>query len=262
MTNQHSAILSACAGPVALFLDFDGTLVEIAPRPDAIEIPSTLIDRLSALSDTLDGALALVSGRAIADIDGFLDTPTLTISGSHGSERRHRGTSLSPAAKIAESALQIGARMVDRFGDDERIIVELKPTGVAVHFRSAPDREEEVMASFIELIAEHSDFVAISGKAVIEAKPVAANKGTAILSLLNEEPFRGRVPVFIGDDVTDEDGFKVVNAVGGVSIKISPGATIARFRLDDVADVHRLLDQLTHQQQTIKQQIRHKETVQ
>lgn len=252
MTNQHHAILSACAGPVALFLDFDGTLVEIAPRPDAIEIPDTLIARLTAVGEAVDGALALISGRAIADIDRYLRAPHLTISGSHGAEQRHSGVSHAPSGDTAQIAAQIAQTMKDRFADDPRIIVEPKPAGVAVHFRAASERDLDVLAAFGEVLLGHDDLVAISGKAVVEAKPRAITKGTAIMSLLNESPFRGRIPVFIGDDVTDEDGFRAVNAVGGVSIKIGQGTTLARFRLYDVADVLHLLDMLIAQQNTFR----------
>lgn len=250
MTDQFSAILSACAGPVALFIDFDGTLVDIAPRPDAIEVPETLIERLGALEESLGGALALISGRTIADIDGFLAEAPFTISGSHGAEQRHRGSRREPSLEHSATARTLSELLDTKFETDERILVERKPTGVAVHFRAAPERGGDVRAAMDGALAKTHGFHAIEGKMVIEARPSGTDKGNAITALMNDEPFRSRTPVFIGDDVTDEDGFRAVNALDGISVKVGPGETEARFRLPDVAAVHTLLDLLAARQAT------------
>lgn len=256
MTDQISAILSACVGPVALFIDFDGTLVDIAPSPDAIEVPPSLLDRLGALDGTLDGALALVTGRMVADIEGFLPESQIVIAGSHGAEHRHRGsgTSMSPAHSV--SAMALGDLLTTRFESDERILVERKPTGVAVHFRAAPERSDEVRTTVHRVLDAIEGFEAIEGKMVIEARPSGTDKGKAIASLMDSEPFRSRTPMFIGDDVTDEDGFRTVNAMNGVSIKIGPGPSQARFRLPDVPSVYRFLDLLAERQATPISEVR------
>ncbi|WP_196257968.1 trehalose-phosphatase [Pelagibacterium limicola] len=242
MTNTISAILSAYTDPVALFIDFDGTLVEIAPQPDAIHVPGALIDRLVSLERSLDGALALVTGRTIGDIDRFLSAHTLTISGSHGLERRHRGQTVEPPAHLSGAAEAISTLMARKFGEDERILIERKPAGVAVHYRAAPERGDEVRAEMAQALTETADFHMIDGKKVVEARPAGTDKGTAIAALMAEPPFSGRTPVFIGDDVTDEDGFRAVNAMGGIGIKVGEGDTAARFRLPDVGAVHELLE--------------------
>ena len=140
MTNQFSAILSACAGPVAIFTDFDGTLVEIADRPDTIDVPTSLADRLGALKSSLDGAFAIISGRTIANIDSFLSSPALSISGSHGAEQRHLGHQRAASAEHSDSAARIARTLTEQFDGDDRILVEPKPSGVAVHYRAAPER--------------------------------------------------------------------------------------------------------------------------
>lgn len=244
MTNQHSAILSALTGPLALFCDFDGTLVDIAPTPDAIEVPGSLIERLANLEEVLGGAFAIITGRTIANVDGFLSSHSFSVSGSHGAERRHRGRRSEAPAALANTARTIEEVITSEFRDDDRILVERKPTGVAVHFRAAPEREDDVRAAMERALAQANQFHAIEGKMVIEARPRGTDKGAAISALMEEEPFKGRRPVFIGDDVTDEDGFRAVNAMGGIGIKVGAGESAAQFRLPDVNAVYELLDRL------------------
>lgn len=242
MTNQFSAILSACAGPVAIFTDFDGTLVEIADRPDTIDVPTSLADRLGALKSSLDGAFAIISGRTIANIDSFLSSPALSISGSHGAEQRHLGHQRAASAEHSDSAARIARTLTEQFDGDDRILVEPKPSGVAVHYRAAPERGPDVRAAMDRALEKVADFHAIEGKKVIEARPKGTDKGAAIAALMEQAPFSDRTPLFIGDDVTDEDGFRTVNAMGGVTVKVGPGDSEARFRLPDVSSVLDLLD--------------------
>lgn len=241
MSNPISAILSATAGPVAIFVDFDGTLVEIAPRPDAITVPASLANRLQALEDALDGAFAIVSGRTIANIDGFLSHP-FSISGSHGAEQRFGGHQSAARADYADAAKAIGQSLSRAFADDARILIEGKPAGVAVHYRAAPERGEDVRRAMQHALKDTHGFAAIDGRKVIEARPAGIDKGAAIAAMMAQPPFTGRIPVFIGDDVTDEDGFFAVNAVDGVTVKVGPGESAARFRLPDVSSVLALLD--------------------
>jgi trehalose 6-phosphate phosphatase len=244
MTNQFSAILSASSGPVALFADFDGTLVEIAPRPDAIEVPEVLVERLRAVEKRLDGALAIISGRTIADIDSYLAAPNFTISGSHGAEQRHAGKLKPSPPEFSHAAAIIDKALRASFRDDHRILVERKPSGVAVHYRAAPERGGDVRVAMQHALAGAEGFHAIEGKKVIEARPEGADKGAAIAKLMQQSPFKDRTPMFIGDDITDEDGFRTVNAMGGITIKIGVGETDARFRLPDVSSVLEFLEML------------------
>lgn len=244
MTNHFSAILSACAGPVAIFTDFDGTLVEIAPRPDAIEVPDFLAGRLEALETALGGAFAIITGRTIDNIDGFLSSHPFSVSGSHGAEQRHQGETRPASSGHATAAAKLSRILSDHFYGDERILVEPKPAGVAVHYRAAPERGGDVQAAMDHALKSATDFHAIGGKKVIEARPKGTNKGAAIATLMQKPPFRGRTPVFIGDDVTDEDGFRTVNAMDGVTVKVGPGPSAAKFRLADIAAVYDLLKTL------------------
>ena len=225
---------------VALFLDFDGTLVDIAERPDAVRVEPGLPETLKVLSDRFGGALALVSGRTVQDIDGFLHDESLDICGMHGLERRVGGQ-LSRPPGLVEIGPQIES-LRQAFADRPGILVEDKRIGVALHWRLAPDAEEEAMAAMARLATELGPGYRIQdGKAVREIVPAASGKGTAIRNLMEHPPYRGRVPVFAGDDKTDEHGFDAVNALGGVSIKLGPGETTASRRVPDAAGFRRWL---------------------
>lgn len=247
MTQPISAILSAFTDQMALFTDFDGTLVEIAPKPDAIIVPPNLAERLTALDRVLAGAFAIVTGRTIDVIDGFLAAPVLSVSGSHGAERRHGNERAGPAPGYAAQARDIAREVRRAMGEDTRILIETKPSGVAIHYRAAPEREGEAHAALEAALETFGAFHAIAGKKVVEARPVGIDKGAAIATLMQEPPFAGRTPIFIGDDITDEDGFARVQTLGGFGVKVGDGATHARFRLPDVASVHILIDAVIEQ---------------
>lgn len=217
----------------ALFLDFDGTLTELAPTPDAVTIDPALRSVLAALEEGLGGALAIVSGRPLSEIDALLGIG-LPGAGVHGLELREtRGGAVQPprdmaAIRVIERAL---APMVEA---DPRLILERKPGAIAFHYRRAPEREDECRAAMARALDGLTGMALIDGKMVLEVKPDHMNKGVAIARLLDVEPFAGRIPVFAGDDRTDEDGFEVVNARKGVTIKIGPGDTRASHRLSSV----------------------------
>lgn len=224
----------------ALFLDFDGTLVDIAPSPDAVVVEPGLEEALTALAARLDGALALVSGRTIADIDRFLGAAKLDACGMHGLERRVRGR-LSRPEGLVEIAPQIEA-LRKAFADRPGVLVEDKRIGVALHWRLAPEAEAEALAAMERLAAELGPGYRIQdGKAVREIVPAASGKGGAIRALMEQPPYVGRIPVFVGDDKTDEHGFEAVNALGGISVKIGEGATVATRNLPDTAALRRWL---------------------
>lgn len=244
MHDTVSAILAAGPGPIALFVDFDGTLVDIAPSPDAVVVPPGLPDRLYSLYSALDGAVAVVTGRTIDAIDGFLPSQQFAVSGGHGAERRLLGRRETADAQTLDYAAAIARRLADTLGGQAGILIEPKPTGVAVHYRAAPEKEAMARAAMARALEGFNDFHAIAGKMVIEARPEGANKGSAIERLLHVNPFAGRTPIFIGDDVTDEDGFAAADRLGGFGIRIGAGETRARFILADIAQLYDYFDAL------------------
>ncbi|WMT86053.1 trehalose-phosphatase [Pelagibacterium sp. 26DY04] len=244
MHDTVSAILSESTGPVALLVDFDGTLVEIAASPDAVVVPPDLPERLQSLHSVLDGAFAVVTGRTIDAIDGFLPSQEFAITGGHGAERRILGQRETADPKILEDAAAITSRLTNTLGGEPGILIEPKPTGVAIHYRAAPEKEALARAALTRALGGYNDFHAISGKKVIEARPQWANKGAAIEGLMQVKPFAGRTPVFIGDDVTDEDGFAAADRLGGFGIRIGEGETRARFTLPDIAHLFTYFDAL------------------
>jgi trehalose 6-phosphate phosphatase len=228
----------------ALFLDFDGTLVEIAPTPDSVVVPEGLVDVLAALRGRLGGALAVVSGRPIAALDGFLSPLTFDAAGLHGAELRVGGHALeSPATGMTFPLGQL-EQLKKSMAGLTGLLVEEKGRSVALHWRLAPDLGPFVQGEAATVAAELGpDWRLQQGKDVVEILPAAASKGAAIERLLAEEPYRGRIPVFIGDDVTDEHGFAAVLARSGLAIRIGDGPTMAPARLPSPGMLrHRLAD--------------------
>ena len=227
-------------GPAALFLDFDGTLVEIASTPDAVVVEPGLPALLSDLREQLGGALAIVTGRPIVGIDSFLVGLGLDACGMHGLERRIGGRVSFPdgIADITPAIERLRARLSRHPG----VIIEDKRVAVAVHWRTAPDAEADARRAMDELAAELGPAYKIQdGKAVREIVPVSAGKGEGIRALMQQAPYAGRRPFFIGDDKTDEHGFSAVNDIGGTSVKIGPGDTLARYRLPSPAALQHLM---------------------
>ncbi len=214
----------------ALFLDFDGTLVDLAPQPEAVHVPPALPSTLKALSERLGGALAVVSGRSITMIDTFLEPLHLPAAGVHGSERRRADGSLDllepPSLALVEHA---AAALATQYPD---LKLEPKRGAVALHYRQAPELEAVCRQAMEEAVAASPGVSLLRGKMVFEAKSAEANKGLAIESFMGEAPFAGRRPVFIGDDLTDEPGFSVVQHLGGIGVKVGGGPTLAAYRLD------------------------------
>lgn len=220
----------------ALFLDLDGTLAEIAPHPGDVHLPQALVAMLSRLEDRLDGALAIVSGRSIADLDGLLAPMAPRAAGLHGVQRRNgeSQTTGAPTGVLADASRDLEQFVARHPG----LMLEDKGTALALHYRNAPALESACRDRSHAVVNAVPDHHVIAGKMVFEIKPRHTHKGAAIAAFLREAPFRGRTLVFAGDDVTDEDGFREVNAVGGISVKIGDGPSEARFRLPGVASLH------------------------
>lgn len=223
----------------AIFLDFDGTLVDLAPRPDAVQVSDTLRTLVASLSQAADGALAIVTGREIAVIDAFLSPLTLPVAGLHGAERR------SPDGRIDRltpdrPALDTMRAALDGFASRHQgVLLEDKGLCLALHTRSRPELLTAAEAAVATAAAPYLDRYDIQlGKQVVEVRPRGIDKGAAIAAFLAAPPFCGRRPIFVGDDRTDEPGFAAAEAAGGFGIKIGPGDTCARYRLASVSALH------------------------
>jgi trehalose 6-phosphate phosphatase len=221
------------SGPVALFLDFDGTLVGLAERPDAILVPSGLGKRLCSLADRLAGRLALVSGRSLADVERHLGKLAIACAGSHGIARRLAdGSALGAEPETLPP--EVGAALRG-FAAEHGFALEEKTHGAALHFRGAPHLEARGH-EFAEKLAEAHGLAAKRGKCVIELVRPGADKGGAVRAFMSLAPFRGALPVFVGDDVTDEDGFAAARDLGGFGILVGDRRpTAARYGLPDDA---------------------------
>ncbi len=225
----------------ALFLDFDGTLVELADTPDSIRVPGGLRGLLDRLSARLGGRLALVSGRPIADLDRHVGAAGIAVSGSHGLELRLAGGGGRPAP--APDGLDEAQRAVADFAAARPgLLAENKPAGVALHYRLAPDLGADAEA-FMAGLAERTGLGLQRGKMVVEIRPAGPDKGGALRDLMAEPVFVGARPVFVGDDLTDEHAFEAAAAMGGAGILVGPPRpTAASWRLAGVAEVALWLD--------------------
>ena len=228
----------------ALFLDFDGCIVDIAPTPEAVDVPDYLPSLLIALREALGGAVAIVSGRPIEQIDRFLGTAVPAVAGLHGLERRTADGGIVrppvPQRHLHDVRALLEAFAAARPG----ILVEDKTYTLGLHYRLAPSLRDDCR-DVVNVALERAPqgWQVIEGKCVFELRPCEPNKGTAIDAFMGEAAFLGRTPVFCGDDISDEDGFGVVNERGGVSIRVGKGsATRAAVQVDTVA---KLLDWLT-----------------
>lgn len=214
----------------ALFLDFDGTLVGIAETPEAIEVPQGLVALLTDLHDWLGGAVAVVSGRQIDVLDRFLAPLRLPAAGEHGVQRRDStGAMREETPPDLQAVLDVANHLAGAHPD---LLVERKHAAVALHYRRAPELEELCRVALLGIIAKEPRLELLHGKAVFEVKPAGVNKGVAIDAFMHEAPFAGRIPVFAGDDTTDESGFAVVQPRGGVAIKVGSGPSLAQHRLE------------------------------
>ena len=226
------ALRSSLAGH-ALYLDIDGTILDLAPSPEAVEVPVWMVPLLQRLSRKLDGAVAFVSGRPIAAIDLLFRPLNFPAVGVHGGEvRTPNGEILVDDQLTAE--LQAAVPLLhEAIGRIRGVQLENKRSVIALHYRNVPERGREVL-KVAELIVGSlgSQFSVLMGKCVVEIRPRHLTKGSAMRRLMERAPFRDRVPIFAGDDTTDEDAFEVVNGLGGISLRIGEEApTAAKYRL-------------------------------
>ena len=224
----------------ALFFDFDGTLTDIAEHPDAVIVAPDIPQRLAALARALGGALAVVSGRPVDEIDRWLQPLRLPVAGVHGAERRGADGFLR---RIATPDLTPARQLVEALVHREPALrLELKPGALALHYRQADALEDECLATMAEAQRRVEGLALLCGKKVVELKPRRASKGQAVRAFLDEHPFRSRRPWVFGDDVTDEVAFEAVLGLGGVAVKVGAGETLAPYRLADPAALHAWMD--------------------
>ncbi|MBX3561337.1 MAG: trehalose-phosphatase [Sphingomonas sp.] len=224
----------------ALFLDFDGTLVDLADTPDAIRVAPGLAPMLERLRARLGGRLAIVSGRSIVDLERHLPLHGIAFSGSHGLELRFADGTRLPLSVPA--GLDAAREAVTGFVDGRPgLLVEEKPAGIALHYRLAPQAQAEV-ETFMAALGHAHGFTLQGGKMVAELRADGADKGDAVRAFMMEPGFAATIPVFVGDDLTDEHAFEAVAALGGAGVLVGPERdTAARYRLPSVEAVARWL---------------------
>jgi trehalose 6-phosphate phosphatase len=226
------------AAGLAYFLDIDGTLVDLADTPNTVRLDPALPGLVEALHQSSGGAVALITGRSIADADRLFPKRRLAIAGQHGHERRSASGVVS-RHHVSPGALDPARHTLDALvARHPELLLEDKGLTLALHYRRAPNLQS--LAHRVMHSVQHSlgdQYCVHRGKCVVELTPAGRDKGLAIKAFMREAPFRDKPPVFIGDDVTDEHGFAMVNRLGGDSIKVGAGPTIAEWRLPSVAAV-------------------------
>lgn len=217
----------------ALFLDLDGTLLDLAPTPSSVVVPDGLIDVLRRLRDRLDGALAIVSGRPVEEIDRLLAPLTLAVAGNHGASARLSDGTQRLLAPVEALPADWISRAQAACAQWPGTLVEVKPYSLALHFRLAPGRGQDVLALLSGFAAERArDYEVLQAHEAFELRSRHASKALAIERLMALPPFGGRRPAFVGDDVTDESGRIAARRLGGIGldVAVSFAGSAARVR--------------------------------
>lgn len=231
----------ALHGDCALFLDIDGTMAELASVPEAVHVDTELIRNLPRIMHDLGGALALVTGRAITSADELFPGLKLPIAGQHGCERRDAAGAIHLHASNKKTQVRLRKLLQRLARRHPQLLLEDKGSALALHYRAMPQLAARVNRYVRLSLRGAEGYSAQPGKLLIEVKPQGRDKGTAIHDYMAEVPFVGRMPVFVGDDLTDEDGFAMVESLGGWTIKVGTGRTHARYRMPNVDAVRRWL---------------------
>lgn len=228
----------------ALFLDLDGTLLDFAASPAQVHVDPMLPSLLHSVAQRFDGALALISGRPLCEIDSLLRLPRIAAAGLHGAELRGADGTLIATVRDSARMRALRSRAASLVSKCPGVFVETKPDAFALHYRNAPDSAAAVRAAADVLAREAgADYVLQPGNHVIELKRAGADKGSAVATLMRTAPFTGRVPWVLGDDLTDEHAFAVANAQGGISVIVGPRRPTAACRA--LADPRAVLAWLT-----------------
>jgi len=231
--------------PWCLFLDVDGTLLELATTPGSVVVEASLLALLEKLQRAAGGALALVSGRTIVDLDRLFSPLKLPAAGTHGCERRGAQGETRVAPVVRDQLNTLRAKLGEMVQRHPGLLLEDKGAALALHYLQAPQLEREVRAEVALLAAPLvPEFALLNGHAVIEIKPAMHTKESAIDGFLAEPPFIGRKPAFLGDDITDLTGFNAVRRAGGLAIAVGPRVT-SEWWLPGTRAVRRWLEQLS-----------------
>ena len=207
--------------PWCLFLDIDGTLLDIAATPDRVIVEPALLNLLRRLERASDGALALITGRPIATVDALFAPLQLPVAGVHGFERRNAHGHYFRPGFVGAGLSYLRSEVTALAQSLHGVLLEDKGCAFAVHYRQAPNLEETIRLRLARLVsAALPAFELLDGDHVLEIKPVEHDKSTAIEAFMQEEPFSGRTPVFIGDDTTDLDGFAAMKRFNGLAIAV------------------------------------------
>lgn len=244
MTRESDVFPSLGGGLYAFFFDVDGTLAAIKPRPDEVSIPENVRNTLQSLTDLCHGALALVSGRPVEQLDQLAAPLHVPLAGVHGAERRDAQGQLHRTNLPDDVSTPLAVSLSRSIGSWPGTELETKGMAFALHYRRAPEYQQQIMQLAESMVQRFPMLALQPGKCVVELKPKGIDKGAAINAFMQEAPFAGRIPVFIGDDLTDEAGFLVVNAMNGLSVKVGEGSSHARYRLQGVAEVYAWLEQM------------------
>jgi trehalose 6-phosphate phosphatase len=232
--NEEPELITAqiAVEKASLFLDLDGTLAEFAPLPSDVVPVDRRTRMLKRARDALNGRLAIVSGRALKDVDRIVESAVACVAGSHGLERRNAAgetANAPPHPRLPEAIACADSFVAQRPG----LIVERKSASFALHFRAAAQLERTTH-DFAEQLAADTGLSLVKGVKVVELKTPGANKGDALRAFIRESPFIGSTPIFIGDDITDEDAFQAVAQLGGLGVLVGQARdTHAAARLDD-----------------------------
>ena len=240
---RRSAAMPAPRRDWAYFFDIDGTLVELADSPGGVLLDRELRQLIEQLHRSAGGAVALISGRSIADIDHLVPGIRLPAAGQHGIERRDASGEISRHAFPSRELDGVRARLAEAVIRHPGLLLEDKGLSLALHYRRSPrlgGYAHRLVRSLLPRLGRQ--YRIQTGKRVVEMKPAGRDKGAAVLEFMQEPPFRGRTPVFVGDDISDEYGFATVNRLRGYSVKVGPGQTSARWRLPDVRAVRAWLE--------------------
>jgi trehalose 6-phosphate phosphatase len=210
-------------GRAALLLDLDGTLLDIAPTPDAVVVPPGLTDTLHRLRDRLGGAIAIVTGRTADVIDRLLGDGSFALGAEHGGTvRRLPGAPLERADTHVTAPPNAWIEATQRLAEAHPgALMERKTLGFTLHYRAVPEAGPLFRDALLAMLAGSSAFELLPGKHIWEVRPRGVDKGTAVRALMAGPPFAGRLPLFIGDDVTDEDGMRAARAMGGAGLQVA-----------------------------------------
>jgi len=244
LSRSGSRLVPAPLPEWAYFLDLDGTLIEIAAVPSGVHADGSVQLLIAQMVARTGGALAIITGRPIREIDALFPGLVLPVAGQHGVERRSASGEIVQHAVVTSSLDEARSVLTRIVGRHPVLLLEDKGMSLALHYRQAPRLGGYAHRTMSQVRRALGDAYCVqAGKFVVELKPAGRDKGSAITDFMAEWPFSGRMPVFIGDDLTDEYGFDVVNAMGGLSVKVGRGRTRAQWQMQDVNAVRGWLSQ-------------------